>query len=241
MKIAVWLREAANTAPGAVGIALDPFDEYALEATLQLKEALPGVHLCAVTVGPDRSLGLLRTAGALGIDDLIWVPSEGANGGSCPPTRALADLATQESWDLLILGQGPATWFVGGDGAELAGRLGWAPLLGVRSLSLRQDRVHATIVEGDGALLEVSATLPCVTTCAKGSQGLRRPDLKGIMAARRKEIRRATTSPETLADPWQVVELTPASSRRRARVLPWNSGAGASAVLEMLRDEAKVL
>jgi electron transfer flavoprotein beta subunit len=210
-------------------------DAYALEAALRLKEAHGGeVVVCAA--GPARVAAVIREALARGADRAIHVDDDAlGRADAMAIAEALAGAMREEAFDLILTGlqsddQGHAQ-----TGVALATHL---------------DRPHATIImdvqvqdghvrvkrELEGGWFQwVVLALPAVLTVQSGINQLRYATLKGIMAAKKKEVRRVTPSAPPRARLEIVALYVPEKTKKTEMIT--GSGAEAAAVLvRKLRD-----
>lgn len=165
-------------------------DEYALEAALQLVEAHGG-EVALLTMAPDGGRETMRKALAMGAMRGVLVTDDALAGADVPTTiRVLAAAARTEAFDLLLAGIDTS------DGAGGVVAAGVAALLGLPLLSqaakIEPDpaagrvRVHRLSASGYDV---VEAPMPAVISGTQALGTPRYPSLKGIMAARTREIR----------------------------------------------------
>jgi len=249
MKILVALKQVPDTetkikvAPdgrsldlGDVKWITSPYDEYALEEALRLKESRDA-EVTAVAVGGDKAKAVLQGALALGVQEAVLVKSE-ATGDPMAIAQALAGFAQGKGFDLIFLGNKG----FGGDNASvgpmLAELLGLAQANVVTKLEILEGSFRAER-EGDAGTEVLEGTLPAVITAQRGLNEPRYANLKGIMAAKKKTIEEV----EGAAAPAQVqvVALEPPPTRPEGRKLDGDPAAQAAALLDLLRNEAKVL
>ena len=249
MKILVALKQVPDTESrikvAADGRSLDPadvkwitspYDEYALEEALRLKES-KGAEVTVVSVGGDKVKDALRSALALGADSAVLVKAE-ETGDPMAIAGILAGFAKDKGFDLIFLGNKG----FGGDNASvgpmLAELLGLAQANVVTKLDLLEGTFRAER-EGDAGTEIIEGSLPAVITAQRGLNDPRYANLKGIMAAKKKTIE------EVAAEPVQplvsVVALALPPARPEGRKLDGDPAAQAAALLGLLRDEAKVL
>ena len=198
MKILVALKQVPDTETkikvAADGKSLDgsdvkwitsPYDEYALEEALRLKEAM-GAEVTAVSVGGEKAKDVLRSALALGIDFAVLVKSE-ETGDPLVIARTLAAFAKDKAFDLVFLGNKG----FGGDnacvGPMLAELMGMAQANVVTKLEVMEGSFRAER-EGDAGTEIVEGSLPAVITAQRGLNDPRYANLKGIMAAKKKPM-----------------------------------------------------
>ena len=249
MKILVALKQVPDTETkikvAADGKSLDgsdvkwitsPYDEYALEEALRLKESA-GAEVTAVSVGGDKAKDILRNALALGADLAVLVKSAEV-GDPLAVARILAAFAEGKGFDLIFLGNKG----FGGDnacvGPMLAEILGIAQANVVTKLDVADGTFRAER-EGDAGTEILEGTLPAVITAQRGLNEPRYANLKGIMAAKKKTIEEVDGAAVTPAVTTLTLALPP--SRPEGRKLEGDAAAQAAALLGLLRDEAKVL
>lgn len=167
---------------------INPYDQNALEAALQLKDA-GGAEVVVVSIGPERITQSLRTALGMGADRAIHVKDPAAEGSDpLGVAKVLAALAKAESPDLIFAG------FMSDDGNIAAVGPMLATLLGIphttTAVSFKKDNGTVRVereLEG-GALEVVDLKTPCLVTTQTGMNQVRYASLKGIMAAKKKPI-----------------------------------------------------
>ncbi|MCM3880482.1 MAG: electron transfer flavoprotein subunit beta/FixA family protein [Vicinamibacterales bacterium] len=217
-------------------------DAYALEEALRLREKHSG-EVVVCTAGPSRAAQVLREALARGADRAIHVEDDrlvSISTDSFVVAGALADALRDERFDLLLTGLQSDDQGAAQTGVILAERLGLP---------------HATIVMdvqvGDGALrvkreLEggwfqwVALPLPALLTIQSGINQLRYATLKGIMAAKKKEIRKVT--PASLAAPrLAIVTLDVPRKTKKTEIISGTPGDAATQLVRKLKEDARVL
>jgi electron transfer flavoprotein beta subunit len=249
MKILVALKQVPDTETkikvAADGQSLDPadvkwitspYDEYALEEALRLKEA-KGAEVVAVSVGEEKAKDILRNALALGADQAVLVKSA-ATGDPLAVARTLAGFAEGKGFDLLLFGNKGFGADNGAVGAMVAEFLGLAQANLVTKLELGEGTFRAER-EGDSGTEILEGSLPAVVTAQRGLNEPRYASLKGIMAAKKKPIEEVDGAPVAAAA--RVSGLTLPPARPEGRKLAGDVPAQASALFDLLRNEAKVL
>jgi electron transfer flavoprotein beta subunit len=182
-------------------------------------------------MGADRAVHLL---------DPAW---DGAD--SLTTARALAAVMHQESPALALFGRQAIDDDMGAVAGQVAELLGWPCASWIMEEAV--DAAGATIRVGrqvEGGLEVFDLPLPAVVSCQKGLNEPRYPTLKGIMGAKRKEIKDVKAGDLGLpAEPaaLSVVALTPLPPRPPGRILPGDAAEAARALVQALREEAKVI
>ncbi len=225
---------------------VSPFDEFAIEEALRIKEARGG-EVVLVTVGPDRAQSSLRTGLAMGADAAVHVKDPALDAADTLATaRALAAaIKTLAPFDLVLTGQQG----VGGDNSQIPGLL--AELLDVPQVTVAvkievQDgkAVVEREIEGGREIWETS--LPAVISAQKGLNEPRYASLKGIMAAKKKpiEVKDAAAlglDPAAIAPLTRVVALELPPARAAVRMIEGDPDTQARELLRLLHEEAKVI
>ncbi|NOZ60217.1 MAG: electron transfer flavoprotein subunit beta/FixA family protein [Calditrichaeota bacterium] len=216
---------------------LNPYDEYAVEEAIRIKEKNPGTAVTVVSVGPERSTSAIRTAIAMGADEAVLVKTENENPDSRAVAKALAETLQSMEYDLILFGKQA----VDDDNLQVGPRV--AELLNlpcvtfVAELELGDGKAIAKR-EIEGGIEVYETSLPAIVTAEKGLNEPRYPALKGIMMAKRKQIDEKQVALEAPAVEVSKYEYPPA--REGGKIV----GEGADAVPELVRllhDEAKVV
>jgi electron transfer flavoprotein beta subunit len=215
---------------------ISPYDEFALETALRLKEAAASGEVVAMTLGPAAASEQIRTALAMGADRAVLLKGEPSLDGLAT-AHALAAAIREEAPDLVLLGMKAADDDQQQVGPMLAHLLDFPCIAVVSQIEASGDGIVAHR-EVEGGVEIVEAALPAVVTITKGAYEPRYPSLKGIMAAKKKPV---VEKDAQLGDSRvRVKSLVPPPDRPQGRIV----GEGADAVPELvrlLREEAKVL
>ncbi|HUP90412.1 MAG TPA: electron transfer flavoprotein subunit beta/FixA family protein [Longimicrobiales bacterium] len=215
---------------------ISPYDEFALEAALRLKEAKGEGEIVAVSVGESNSGEQLRSALAMGADRAVLLKGQPSFDGTAT-AKALAAEIKAIAPDLVLCGMKSVDddqQQVGTMSAEYAG----LPSVSVvAEFEIEGDKVVAHR-EVDGGVEIVEVAMPALITMTKGKHEPRYPSLKGIMAAKKKPLEEKDA--QLGVSRVTVRELTLPAERAAGKIV----GQGADAVPELMRllkEEAKVL
>jgi electron transfer flavoprotein beta subunit len=226
---------------------ISPYDEYAMEEALRIREAKGG-KVTAVTLGGEASLVILRKCLAMGADEAVLVKDalpETYDGLRTARIIAASVQAKFHDADLLLFGKQS----VDADNAQVPSMV--AELLGIAQanvvvkLEIEDGRATAWR-EIEGAQEKVSLTLPAVISAQKGLNEPRYETLKGIMAAKRKEIPVISVDelgikPEDLAPRVTVTKITLPPARQAGRVVSGAPEETARQLADFLHSEAKII
>ena len=249
MRIAVCLKRVPDTTTKIVvaadGKSIDetgvkfvpnPYDEYALEEALKLKEAAGSGETVVYCVGGDAAQETIRTALAMGIDrGVLLSATPGADG--LEVARALAAELKDGGFDLILFGKLAVDDYNHQVGVMVAELLGLPCVTSVSRLSVASGALEAER-EIEGGVEVSTATVPAVITCDKGLNTPRLPSLKGIMAAKKKplEVKPVSLGTGTIA----ALGLALPPERQPGKIV----GEGPEAVatlVRLLREEARAI
>ena len=206
-------------------------DAYALEEALRLKD-VHGAEVLAISAGPDRVTQVLREALARGADRAIHVHSEALAAAEAPITAAaLAHALAPESCDLVLTGLQSDDQGFAEVGVVLAEALGVPHATIVVALEMTGPTVRVKRELEGGWFQWITMPLPALVTVQSGINQLRYATLKGIMAARKKELR-VVTAPAPPPPRQQIRSLRVPARQRKTRLL---DGAPAEAAAELVR------
>jgi electron transfer flavoprotein beta subunit len=250
MKIVACIKRVPTTEAqakvGADGKSLDAagfqymasfYDEIAVEEAIKTKEKLGG-DVTILTLGPQDVSKELREFIARGADaGAILVDPNWHARDARSTAKALAKKIGALGAELVFGGRVATDRDNAAVGPMIATYLGWACVTEVVSIEISAGKGVAKR-ETEHGVETVEFTLPALITCNKGLNEPRRPNLKGIMAAKSKPI--AEEPAEAVANQAVVekVELPPA---RKAGRIVGEGAAAVPALIKALREEAQVL
>ncbi|HEX3665512.1 MAG TPA: electron transfer flavoprotein subunit beta/FixA family protein [Rhizomicrobium sp.] len=173
-----------------VKMAMNPFDEIAVEEALRLREKGKAAEVIAVSIGPQQAQETIRTALAMGADRGILVKTE----GTVEPlavAKILKAICDEEQPGLVILGKQAIDDDSNQTGQMLAALLGWPQ--GTFAHKLELGEASATVErEIDGGLQTVELKLPAIVTTDLRLNEPRYASLPNIMKAKKKPIAEKT-------------------------------------------------
>ena len=222
---------------------LNEYDLYAVEEGIRMAE-LYAAEVTVVSAGPEEAVQSLRKGLAMGATDAIFVPVEGSMGDAFLSATVLAAALKPIQPDLVLAGVESND--LGGSqvGVLVAEQLGYVAATMTISVQVGNDGVLNVRRELEGGnFVEVNLQMPAVLTIQTGLNEPRYPSLKGIMAAKRKNLVRLELSSLDLSGS-QVVETIEYSfppQRERAQMLEGSSEAIAGELVSLLREKEKVL
>jgi electron transfer flavoprotein beta subunit len=192
----IKVNEAANEVelPQGPGV-VNPFDEYAVEEALRIKEKSGGT-VSVMTVGSDRADSALRNCLALGVDEAYLLSDDAFNGSDQQAIARMlaAGLKKLGGYDLILAGKQAIDSDAAQVPAAVAGYLDLPQAMFVKKVESIGDgkaTVYRTTEDGYDV---VELTLPAVVSVVKEINEPRLPSLKGKMAAKKKDIKKWTAA-----------------------------------------------
>ncbi|HXG00477.1 MAG TPA: electron transfer flavoprotein subunit beta/FixA family protein [Bacteroidota bacterium] len=218
-----------------VNYILNPYDEFAVEEALRLKEKFGG-EVTVISLGGDAHKETLRKALAMGVEKAILLKDDSVR-DSYGVARGLAEEIKTIAPDIVLVGKQSIDYDDAQVGTLLAEMLGYASVSVVVKLQIENGTVVCER-EIEGGHETVESKLPCVIQAQRGLNEPRYPTLKGIMASKTKPIAEKPAAPaEMRVEPLQMRTPPPKTA---GKIL----GTDKSAVAELVRllhEEAKVI
>lgn len=185
-----------------VEFIMNPYDEYAVEEAIKLKEQFGG-EVTVISVGPSRVESELRKALAMGADKAILVDDESLFGDEFTISKVLAAVCKQQDYSIILCGYIAVDDGSGQVGLRLAEELEIPHIGTILKLEVDGDTVKVERdVEGD--LEKLTAKLPILLTTQQGLNEPRYPSLPGIMKAKKKPLDRLSASDLDLNPDWRL-------------------------------------
>jgi len=221
-------------------------DAYALEEALRLKEKHGG-EVIVCSAGPARAAQVIREALARGADRAVHVEADGlATADANAVADALAGALKEENVDLVLTGLQSDDQGFGQVGVVLAEKLGMPHatiIMEVQKLDAPDAAGHTLRVKRElegGWFQWVALPMPALLTIQSGINQLRYATLKGIMAAKKKEIRKvAPAAPAPAAQ--RIASIYFPEKGKKTQMLPGAPAEAAKDLVKRLREDARAL
>ena len=248
MKLAVCINHVPDTAAKisiagdgksidktGITFVLNPYDEFAIEECLRLKEKYTG-EVIAISLGGDAHKETLRKALAMGVDKAVLLKDDSRR-DSYTVAHGLAGYLKEISPDIIFFGKQS----VDVDDAAVGTMV--AEILGLPSVSvvLKLDISNGAAIaerEIEGGKEKVQTTLPAVFTAQKGLNEPRYPSLKGIMAAKSKPIEEKV--PVAIQPKTEIITMHRPPSKKSGKIIGTDVTT-VSELVKLLHEEAKVI
>jgi electron transfer flavoprotein beta subunit len=237
----VTVLEADNTLARDKEVVLDPGDECGIEEGLQLKEAHGG-EVILVSMGPERAKDAIRKGLSMGADRGVLISDPKLAGADALLTaRALAAAIRPEAPDLVICGTESYDGSTGMVPPMLAELLGMPQLTVAKKVQVDGTTIKVHRQTADGYQL-VEAATPVLITVTAGIAEPRYASLKGIMAARSKEIKQIGLGDLGIerGETAETIEDVTQAETRKAGVVIQDDGTAVDKIIQVL-VQAKVI
>jgi electron transfer flavoprotein beta subunit len=259
MKIAVCVKQVPDSetrinlpAPAATldesGFTrvLNPYDAYAVEEAVKIKEAGGEVEVTAITVGPETVKETLKKdCLAVGCDKAVIITDPGlANCDEFALATVLTAALKREEYDLILFGIKAIDDDSGQVGILVAEMMGLPHVSTITALEM-QDGSLTAHREIEGGREIVTASLPAILTCQKGLNEPRLPSLPNIMKAGMKPMETVTCADLGIEVPASLVAFklySPPPARSECQLIDAEDPAAAAKELaRVLNEDAKVI
>lgn len=231
---------------------INPYDEFAIEEALRIKDRFGQGVVTLITVGPSRATEALRTGLAMGADEAIHINDPFFEGcDQFITAKALAAAIKNINYDLILCGRQA----IDDDSAQvyayLAEFLDLPFVSFVIKLDISQDKkslVAHRVIEG-GSFEVVESSLPAIIAATKGLNEPRYASLPGIMKAKKKEIKILKASDLGFANgddgsresKIKIKKYHYPPERKPGRIIDGEPEACVKELVRLLREEAKVI
>jgi electron transfer flavoprotein beta subunit len=220
-------------------------DAYALEAALQLKEKSGG-EVVALSLGPQRVQSVIKEALARGADRGLHLEDTAFDGLDAFGTaQVIAAAAKTEEFDLLLTGLQSDDHGYAQTGVIAAELLGLPHVTIVMDVQVEGDGIRVKRELESGYFQYVNLPKPAVLTIQSGINTLRYATLKGIMAAKKKEVKKLNAAAlgldaNALAVKQQIKRIYVPQKTKQTQILQGAAAQVAATLVEKLKNEARV-
>ena len=230
-----WIREADAS------FEMNEPDAYALEEALRLKEKHGG-EVVVCSAGPARVAQVIREALARGADRALHVEDDSlASADAFVTSAALAGAMKDEQFDLVLTGLQSDDQGFAQVGVIVAEKLGVAHSTIIMEVQVEGTSLRVKRELEGGWFQWVAMPLPAVLTIQSGINHLRYATLKGIMAAKKKEIRKSAPSASASAPKQKIVSLAMPEKSKNTRLIAGSPADAAKELVRTLREDRRVI
>lgn len=235
--------DGANISEDHAKFAINPYDEYAIEEAVRLREQHGG-QVTVVTVGPDRAEKALRTALAMGADQAVHVLVDRHFGDERVLSKVLASVIGPREYDVILAGHVAIDSGSGQVAIRLAEELGVVHIGKVTHVRI-EDRHMVAKRDAEEATETIRAPLPVLVTAQQGLNEPRYPSLQHIMRAKKKPLEHWSISElnldESCVPCTAVVDVLLPPKKGKGRMLQGNVEEQTDELVGWLRKEMNVI
>ncbi len=231
--------------PTGVNLVINPYDEFAVEEALKLREKFGG-QVTLVSMGGERVQESLRTALAMGCDEAILISDPALDSpDEWVTAKVLAKAVSQLPYDIILTGRIAVDDGSAQVAVRMADELNIPSVSCIQKLEIEDGKALATReIDGGTELIEVS--LPTVLTAQKGLNVPRYPSMMGIMKAKKKEIKVLNLgdlgmSAADLPRKMNITKYSLPTPRKGGVKVSGEAASAAKELARLLREEAKVI
>jgi len=230
-----WIRESDAS------FEMNEPDAYALEEALRLKEKHGG-EVVVCSAGPARVAQVIREALARGADRAIHVDSDAlASADAFVIADALASAMREDAFDLILTGLQSDDQGFAQTGVILAERLAMSHATIIMDVQVDGAGIRVKRELEGGWFQWIAMPLPAVLTIQSGINQLRYATLKGIMAAKKKEVRKAAPPAATVAAKQKIFGLYLPEKTKKTQIITGSPAEAAKELVRKLREDARVI
>jgi electron transfer flavoprotein beta subunit len=238
-KSATWIEESD------LSCEVNESDGYALEEALRIKEKLGAGEVIVCSMGPQRVKSVIKDALARGADRAIHVVGDDlVHLSPYAAASVLAEAIRHEQPDLILTGLQSDDYGYAQTGVIMAELLGLPHATIVIEVDASTERLRVKRELESGWYQWYSIQMPALLTIQSGISQIRYASLKGIMAAKKKEIKEVTATGDAATRPsHQRIERIyfPEKTKQTQFLGNGDAKAGAVALAEKLRTEARII
>ena len=227
-----------------VEFIINPYDEYAVEEAIKLKEEHGG-EVTVLTVGPERTENALRTALAMGADKAVRIELGGLKTDAYVLANIIAAAVRSNPYELILGGYMAVDSGAGQVAVRVAEKLGIPHVSAITKLTLDGGKaVVERDAEGDTEIIEIRT--PFLATAQQGLNEPRYPSLPGIMKAKKKPMDIVTVDqlalePDEIQAKTRVIEDFAPPKKQAGRRLEGDPGEQVRELVRLLQTEAKII
>ena len=254
MKIAVLIKQvpgSESTLPindsqnwideSSVTFVMNPPDNYALEEALILKEKIGEGEVVIVSMGPNRVQKVIREGLAKGADRGIHLLQEGKiENDPLSVSKKISTALREENFDLILSGLQSDDTGMSQTGVLIGEFLGMSTATLVVETKIENDHIRLKKELESGWYQWVVLPIPASISIQSGINTPRYPSLKGIMGAKKKEIK--CISSDEKSDQSQTIEnISLPRKSKQTEIIESDVDGAVSRIMEILKSDVKVL
>lgn len=226
-----------------VSFVMNPPDNFAIEEALLIKEKAGEGEVVIVSMGPDRVKKTIKEGLAKGADRAIHLEEDGQiETDPLSISKSFSTVLKEENFDLIFTGLQSDDTGMGQTGVLLGEMLGFSTATLAMETDVQSDSIRVKRELESGWFQWVKLPMPASISIQSGLNTPRYPSLKGIMGAKRKEIKSIPVLEHRVGSKMQTIEkvFIPQTSKQ-TEMIEGDADSVATRIVEILKTDLKVL
>jgi len=232
-----WIEESQ------ISYVMNPPDNFAIEEALLIKEKMGEGEVVVVSMGPDRVQKVIREGLAKGADRSIHLEEDGQiETDPISIAKSFATVLKDENFDLILSGLQSDDTGMGQTGVLLGEFLGMSTATLAMEIEVQTDFIRVKRELESGWFQWVKLPLPASISIQSGLNTPRYPSLKGIMGAKKKEIKSISASEHQTGMSLQTItKVFVPQTTKRTEMIEGDPDSAVARIVEILKSDIKVL
>ena len=225
-----------------VSFVMNPPDNYAIEEALLIKEKLGLGEVVIISKGPNRVQKIIREGLAKGADRGIHLVEEGLNTDPLASAKSFSKVLKSENFDLILTGLQSDDTGMGQTGVLIGEMLGTSTATLVIETDIQENKIRVKRELESGWFQWVTLPLPASISIQSGLNNPRYPSLKGIMGAKRKEIKVILENEDNNQKQFQEIDkIFVPKTDKKTEFINGDTDKSVTRIIEILKSEIKVI
>ena len=221
---------------------MNPPDNYAIEEALLIKEKLGEGEVVIVSKGPDRIQKVIREGLAKGADRAIHLKEDTMATDPLNIAKSFSTVLKEENFDLIFTGLQSDDTGMGQTGVLIGEILGISTATLVIETDIQENKIKVKRELESGWFQWVTLPLPASISIQSGLNNPRYPSLKGIMGAKRKEIKVIPENEDNNRKQFQEIDkIFVPKTDKKTEFIDGDTDKNVTRIIEILKSEIKVI
>ena len=221
---------------------MNPPDNYAIEEALLIKEKLGKGEVVIVSKGPDRIQKVIREGLAKGADRAIHLKEDTMTTDPLSIAKSFSKVLKDENFDLILTGLQSDDTGMGQTGVLIGEMLGKSTATLVIETDIQENKIRVKRELESGWFQWVTLPLPASISIQSGLNNPRYPSLKGIMGAKRKEIKVILENEDNNRRQFQEIDkIFVPKTDKKTEFINGDTDKSVTRIIEILKSEIKVI
>jgi len=227
---------------GVASYVMNPPDNYAIEEALLIKEKLGEGEVVIVSKGPDRIQKVIREGLAKGADRAIHLKEDTMATDPLNIAKSFSTVLKEENFDLIFTGLQSDDTGMGQTGVLIGEILGISTATLVIETDIQENKIKVKRELESGWFQWVTLPLPASISIQSGLNNPRYPSLKGIMGAKRKEIKVIPENEDNNQKQFQEIDkIFVPKTDKKTEFIDGDTDKSVTRIIEILKSEIKVI